>query len=441
MHVETKGAAVSASYYESLADDELASQIAQLEELVAQTKARGLKLNMARGKPCAEQVDLSRPMLDALASDADLTDGGVDCGNYGCLEGIPAARALFGQVMGVPAENVFMGGESSLTLMYDSVSHAMVKGVCGSEPMLLQMQGRRLKWICLVPGYDRHFGIVSQFGFECVCVPLGQDGPDMDAVEALVADPDVKGMWCVPKYSNPTGCVYSDEVVERIARLKPAAPDFRVYWDNAYCEHFLYPEGAAPLANVFELSCAAGNPDLVLQFCSTSKITFPGAGVAAMAASKANLDDLKSEWKHRMIGHDKLNQLRHVLYLRDLDGLRAHMAKQAQIMRPRFELVERRLTEGLGELGCASWTHPRGGYFVSFDGPEGSAKAVWALCAECGVTLTSAGATFPGGDDPKDSNIRIAPTFPTLDELDAALGVFVLCVKLVAARLAAAKRA
>ena len=432
---------MSASYYESLTDAELASQIAQLEELVAQTKARGLKLNMARGKPSSEQLDLSRPMLEVLDASSDLSDGGVDCRNYGCLEGIPAARQMFGEVLGVPADNVFMGGESSLTLMYDSISHAMLKGVCGAEPMLLQMQKAPLKWICLVPGYDRHFGIVSQLGFECVCVPLGQDGPDMDTVEKLVADPAVKGMWCVPKYSNPTGCVYSDEVVARIAALKPAAPDFRVYWDNAYCEHFLYPEGAARLANVYELSCAAGNPDLVLQFCSTSKITFPGAGVSAMAASKANLDDLKGEWKHRMIGHDKLNQLRHVRYLGDVEGLRAHMAKQAQVMLPRFQLVERRLTEGLGQLGVASWTHPRGGYFVSFDGPEGSAKAVYALCAECGVTLTNAGATFPGGVDPKDSNIRIAPTFPALDELDQALSVFVLCVKLVSARLAAAKRA
>ena len=432
---------MSASYYESLSDSELASQTAELEERIAQIKARGLKLNMARGKPSSEQLDLSRPMLDVLKSDAVLADGGVDCANYGCLEGIPSCRKFFGDILGVPADNVLIGGESSLTLMYDAVSHAMVKGVCGADPMLLQTQARKLKWICLVPGYDRHFGIVSQFGFECVCVPLGEDGPDMDAVEALVADPDVKGMWCVPKYSNPSGCVYSDEVIERIARLKPAAPDFRVYWDNAYCEHFLYPEGAAPIANVFELSCTAGNPDLVYQFCSTSKITFPGAGVSAMAASKANLDDLKSEYKHRMIGHDKLNQLRHVLYLCDLDGLRAHMAKQAEIMRPRFELVEKRFTEGLGDLNVASWTHPRGGYFVSFDGPEGSAKAVFELCAECGVTLTGAGATYPGGVDPKDSNIRIAPTYPTLAELDEALGVFVTCVKLVSARLARAARA
>ena len=418
------------SYYESLSDAELAGQIADLEERVAQVKAQGLKLNMARGKPSPEQLDLSRPMLDVLPADADLVDGGVNCANYGCLEGIPSCRKLFGDILGVPADNVFIGGESSLTLMYDAVSHAMVKGVCGAEPMLLQMQKRPLKWICLVPGYDRHFGIVSQFGFECVCVPLGESGPDMDAVEALVADPDVKGMWCVPKYSNPTGCTYSDEVVERIARLAPAAPDFRVYWDNAYCEHFLYPEGAAPLANVFELSAKAGNPDLVYQFCSTSKITFPGAGVSAMAASDANLVDLKSEYRHRMIGHDKLNQLRHVKFLHDGKGLAEHMAKHAAILRPKFELVNRKLSESLSEIGGCTWSKPRGGYFVSFNAPAGCAKRIVELAKNAGVTMTGAGATWPYKQDPADSNIRIAPSLPPVEELDAALDVFVCCVKL-----------
>ena len=439
--IHEKGPTVTASIYESLAQDELDRCIAALEEEVAQIKARGLKLNMARGKPSGEQLDLSLPMLDVLGSSDALVEDGLDCRNYGCLEGLSSCRELFGSVLGVPAANVFIGGESSLTLMYDAVSHAMVKGVCGAEPMLLQMQRAPLKWICLTPGYDRHFGIVEQFGFECVCVPLGQDGPDMDAVESLVADPQVKGIWCVPKYSNPTGCVYSDEVVARIAALRPAAPDFRVYWDNAYCEHDLYPEQPAHLANVFELAQAAGNPDLVYAFCSTSKVTFAGDGVSAMAASAANLADLKAEWKHRMIGHDKVNQLRHVRFLRDLEGLRAHMARQAAVLRPRFELVEKRLSEGLGELGVAAWTRPRGGYFVSFDGPQGSARAIVELCATCGVTLTAAGATYPGGRDPLDRNIRIAPSYPSLPELDEALGVFVTCTKLVAARLAAAGRA
>lgn len=423
------------SYYESLQTAELDAEIARLEEEVAAIKARGLSLNMARGKPCAEQLELSRPMLEVLDAASDLCDGGVDCRNYGCLEGIPSARALFGEVLGVPADNVLIGGESSLTLMYDALSHAMVKGVCGAEPLMLQMQHGPLGWICLTPGYDRHFGITEQFGFDLRAVPLAPDGPDMDAVEELVSDPAVKGMWCVPKYSNPSGVTYSDETVRRIARLKPAAPDFRIYWDNAYCEHDLYPERLARPLNIFDELHAAGNDDLVYAFCSTSKMTFPGAGVSAMAASEANLADLLSEYTHRMIGHDKLNQLRHVRYLRNLDGLRAHMARQAEVLRPRFELVARRLEEGLGDLGIARWTNPDGGYFVSFDGPCGSAKAIVARCRECGVSLTGAGATWPYGNDPSDSNIRIAPSFPSLDELDAALGVFVTCVKLVSAEL------
>lgn len=389
---------------------------------------------MARGKPSPQQLELSLPMLDVLTSGSDLADGGVDCRNYGCLEGIPSARALFGELLGVPAENVLIGGESSLTLMYDALAHAMLKGVCGSEPLLLQMQRSRLKWICPVPGYDRHFGITEQFGFELVPVAMGEDGPDMDAVEELAGDPAVKGMWCVPKYSNPSGAVYSDETVRRIARLRPAAPDFRVYWDNAYCEHDLY--GRVELDNIFDELAAASSPDLAYEFCSTSKMTFPGAGVSAMAASKANLDDLESENKHRMIGHDKLNQLRHVRYLGGVEGLREHMAAQAAVLRPRFELVQSRLHEGLDGLGVARWTDPRGGYFVSFDGLQGSAKAIVALCAECGVSLTAAGSTWPGKRDPYDSNIRIAPSFPSLEELDAALGVFVTAVKLVSARLA-----
>lgn len=431
---------MSSSYYENLSDAELAAQIASLEEEVAAIRARGLALNMARGKPSSEQLDLSRPMLGTLGPDDDLHDGALDCRNYGCLEGIPSARALFGEVMGVAPSRVLIGGESSLTLMYDALSHAMVRGVCGGEPFMLQMQRGPLAWLCLTPGYDRHFGIVEQFGFEPVCVPLLDDGPDMDRVEELVADPAVKGMWCVPKYSNPSGVTYSDEVVRRIARLRPAAPDFRVYWDNAYCEHDLYDE-RAELLNVFDELDACGNADLVYEFCSTSKMTFPGAGVSAMAASEANLADLKSEYTHRMIGHDKLNQLRHVRFFGDAAGLRRHMQAQAAVLRPRFELVQRRLEEGLGGLGVASWTNPRGGYFVSFDGPEGSAKAIVDACASCGVVLTAAGSTWPHGRDPRDANIRIAPSFPALDELDAALGVFVTCTKLVCARLAAGVRA
>jgi aspartate/methionine/tyrosine aminotransferase len=426
------------SYYASLAPAELAAEVARLEAEVDAIRARGLKLNMARGKPSPEQLDLSRPLLAALAPNDDLTDGGVDCLNYGCLEGIPSARAFFGELLGVPASQVLIGGESSLTLMYDALDHAMVHGVCGGEPFCRQMERGPLKWVCLVPGYDRHFGIVSQFGFEPVVLPLGEHGPNVDDLRRIVeSDPQVKGVWCVPKYSNPTGVTYSDEVVRAIAALKPAAPDFRVYWDNAYLVHDLVPGQGDELLNVFDaIAEQGGDPNLVYEFCSTSKITLPGAGVAAMAASERNLQDLLSEYKHRMIGHDKVNQLRHVRFLRDQQGLAEHMAAQAAVLRPRFELVERRLGEGLGELGCCSWTHPRGGYFVSFDGPRGSAKKIVELCASCGVTLTAAGATFPGGNDPADTNIRIAPSYPALEELDAALDVFVACVKLVSARLA-----
>lgn len=428
------------TYYETLDDETLKREIQQLRAQVDEIKAASLNLNMARGKPCAEQLDLSMPMLDTLGSDAQLiASDGTDCRNYGCLMGLPEARKLFGDVLGVPADNVFIGGESSLTLMFDAVSHAMTFGVMGSEPLLLQMQRAPLKWICLVPGYDRHFAISERFGFELVSVELGPDGPDMDKIEQLVADPTVKGMWCVPKYSNPSGIVYSDEVVRRIANLHPAAPDFRVYWDNAYCEHHLYDDHQE-LLNIFEECQKAGNPDLVYEFCSTSKITFPGAGVSAFGASTGNLEDLKASLTVQMIGHDKINQLRHVRYLGNLEGLRAHMKKHAEILRPRFELVQSKLSEGLGELNLANWSHPRGGYFVCFDGPQGSARRIVDLAGQCGVKLTGAGATWPYHKDPRDTNIRIAPSYPSLEDLGAALDVFVVCVKLVSAELAAQAR-
>lgn len=427
------------SYYDQLSVEELDAQIALLEAQADAVAASGLSLNMARGKPSGEQLDLSRPLLDVLKSDSDLYDGSVDCRNYGGFEGIASCRALFAELLGVTADRVFVGGESSLTLEFDTLEHAMVHGVRGCEPLLLQMQRGPLKWICLTPGYDRHFGITEQFGFELVAVPLTPDGPDMDRVEELVRDPAVKGMWCVPKYSNPSGQTYSDEVVRRIAALQPAAPDFRVYWDNAYCVHHLYDEGDE-LLNVFDAIDEVGGRDLVYAFCSTSKITFPGAGVSAMAASKADMADLLAEFKHRLISHDKINQLRHVRFFGDVEGIHTHMREHAKIVRPRFELVQRRLQEGLGDLGVATWTQPRGGYFVLFNGPEGSAKAIVDMAKRCGVVLTGAGATWPCGRDPHDSDIRIAPTLPTLDELDRALDVFVLCVKLVSARLARGRR-
>ncbi len=425
------------SYLAKLDDRALSQEITQLEDEVREVRAKGLSLNMARGKPCPEQLDLSMPLLDTLDSKSDLiAEDGTDCRNYGQLMGIPEARRLFGQVLGVPADRVFVGGESSLNLMFDAVSHAMSLGVCGNEPMLLQQAhhpAEPLKWICPVPGYDRHFAITETFGFELITVPMEGDGPDMDAVEGLVADPTVKGIWCVPMYSNPTGIVFSDEVVRRMARLRPAAPDFRVFWDNAYCEHHLYDDHPV-LLNIFDECDKAGNPDLVYEFCSTSKITFAGAGISAMAASPANLEDLKRTLTVQTIGHDKVNQLRHVRFLGDIEGLHAHMRLQAQILRPRFELVQRRLSEGLGGLGVGTWTNPRGGYFVSFDGLPGTAKETVRLAKECGVTLTDAGATWPYHDDVNDTNIRIAPSYPNLEELDQALGVFVTCVKLAAAR-------
>ena len=437
------------SHYASLDAAALDSEIARLEEQVGEIRARGLKLNMARGKPSPEQLDLSLPMLDVLGADSDLTAAdGTDCRNYGVLMGIPECRGLFGQLFGVPAEQVFIGGESSLTLMYDTVSHAMTHGVCGGEPWMLQMarakqQGGSLKWLCFVPGYDRHFAITECFGFELIAVPLLEDGPDMDEVERLVADPSVKGMWCVPQFSNPSGITYSDEVVARIAALSPAAPDFRVFWDNAYCEHPLTNGLPAKeyVANIFEACERAGHPDLVYAFCSTSKMTLPGSGVSALATSPANLADLAKTLTVQMIGHDKINQLRHVRFFGGIEGLREHMRFQAAILRPRFELVEQRLQEGLGELGVATWSHPRGGYFVSFDGPEGSAKAIVEMADSCGVKLTGAGSTWPYGRDPHDANIRLAPSFPTLEELGEALDVFVACVKLVSARLERASRA
>ena len=436
------------SRYASMDVATLDAEIARLEAQVGEIRARGLKLNMARGKPSPEQLDLSLPMLDVLGADADLTaSDGTDCRNYGVLMGIPECRALFGELFGVPAAQVFIGGESSLTLMYDTVSHAMTHGVCGGEPWMLQMarakqQSDSLKWLCLVPGYDRHFAITESFGFELVAVPMCDDGPDMDVVERLVADPGVKGMWCVPQFSNPSGITYSDEVVARIAALSPAAPDFRVFWDNAYCEHPLTDGLPAEerVANVFEACERAGHPDLVYAFCSTSKMTLPGSGVSALATSPANLADLSKTLTVQMIGHDKINQLRHVRFLGDVEGLRAHMRRQAAILRPRFELVEQRLQEGLGELGVATWSHPRGGYFVSFDGPEGSAKAIVEMADSCGVKLTGAGSTWPYGRDPHDANIRLAPSFPTLEELGEALDVFVTCVRLVSARLERASR-
>ncbi|MFR3275668.1 MAG: aminotransferase class I/II-fold pyridoxal phosphate-dependent enzyme [Collinsella phocaeensis] len=424
--------------YQKMGPAELDAAISDLEAQVAEVKARGLALDMARGKPSPAQVDISRPMLDILGSDADLTDGGVDCSNYGCFEGIPSARRLAGEFLGVPAEQTIVLGASSLNIMQSVIVHYWEKGVPGCTPW---HKLEDVKWLCPAPGYDRHFGLTQDLGIENVPVRMTETGPDMDEVERLVAsDPSIKGMFCVPKYSNPTGVTYSDETVRRLATMECAAPDFRIVWDNAYAVHDFGDEPEV-LANVFDYAREAGNEDRILAVASTSKITFPGAGIAFFGSSPANVTEVANTLKVGLISANKLNQLQHVRFMPTLDDVRAHMRKHAEFLRPRFACVERRLEEGLGGTGCATWTHPNGGYFVSFDGPEGSAKRVGALCAEMGVKLTPAGATWPGGKDPRDTNIRIAPSYPSVEELEAALDVLVLAVKLVSAQLARDERA
>lgn len=428
--------------YQQMDAAELDAAIDLLQEQVDEVKARGLKLDMARGKPSPAQVALSRPMLDVINAESDLTDGGIDCSNYGGFEGIPSARALAGQFLGVPAEQTLVLGSSSLLIMHDVAGQFWRCGTRGGEPWgayAASHGGAAPKFLCPSPGYDRHFGITRDLGFENVPVPMTETGPDMDAVEALVkSDAGIKGIWCVPKYSNPTGVTYSDETVRRLVSMEAAAPDFRIFWDNAYCVHDIYDEGDE-LLNVFDAAREAGNEDRVIGFASTSKITFPGSGIAFVAASPAVIKEVADSLKMGLISADKMNQLRHVRFLPDIDAVRAHMRRHAEFMRPRFEAVERKLSEGLGGTGCAEWTHPRGGYFVSFDGPEGSAKRVGALCAEMGVKLTPAGATWPG-EDPRDTNIRIAPSYPSVEELERALDVLVLAVKLVSAQLARESR-
>ena len=421
------------STYADLSAAELDTLRAQLEEEYAGYKAKALKLNMARGKPAAAQLDLSMPMLDILSSDADYKSAdGTDCRNYGVVDGLPEAKEFMASMLDDEAENVIVFGNASLNIMYDAVARCWMFGTLGSTPW-----GRldTVKWICPVPGYDRHFGVTEAFGIEMITVPMLADGPDMDEVERLVAeDESVKGIWCVPKYSNPGGVTYSDEVVERLANMECAADDVRIFWDNAYCVHHLYDDVADQdhLMDIGDACIEAGNPDRYFKFASTSKVTFPGAGIAAMAASPENVADIKKRMGVQTIGHDKLNQLRHVRFLRDAEGLARHMAKHAAIVRPKFELVCEKLEAGLAETGCGSWSNPRGGYFVSFDAPAGTAKRIVGLAKEAGVVMTGAGATYPYKNDPADSNIRIAPTLPPLEELEAAMDVFVCCVKLAA---------
>ena len=417
--------------YADLSTGELEELRKQLEEEYAGFKAKELKLNMARGKPAAAQLDLSMPMLDIIASDADFkSEDGTDCRNYGVVDGLPEAKRFMASMLDDEAENVIIFGNASLNIMYDAVARCWMFDTLGSTPWC---KLDTVKWICPVPGYDRHFGVTEAFGIEMINVPMLADGPDMDEVERLVAqDESIKGIWCVPKYSNPGGVTYSDEVVTRLAEMECAAEDLRIFWDNAYCVHHLYEDAAEQdhLMDIGDACIEAGNEHRYFKFASTSKVTFPGAGISAMAASPENIAEIKARMGVQTIGHDKLNQLRHVRFLHDADGLARHMAKHAAIVRPKFELVCQKLEAGLGETGCGTWSNPRGGYFVSFDAPEGTAKRIVGLAKEAGVVMTGAGATYPYKNDPKDSNIRIAPTLPPLEELEAAMDVFVCCVKL-----------
>ncbi len=419
------------AHLEEAARDELKADLARAREEYAAFQAEGLALNMARGKPSAEQLDLSMPMLGMLASAEDcLGEDGTDCRNYGVLDGIPEAKRLMSCLLDDEPDNVIVFGNSSLNVMYDTLARCLDFGTGGCAPWFTC---DNVKWLCPVPGYDRHFSVTEAFGIEMIPVPLTEDGPDMDEVRRLAADDEhVKGIWCVPKYSNPSGTTYSDDVVRALAGMNCAAEDFRIFWDNAYCVHHLF-DAVDEQDRLLDIGIAcreAGNPDRYFKFASTSKITFPGAGISAMASSPGNIAETKKQISPQIIGHDKLNQLRHVRFLRDAEGVAAHMSKHASILRPKFQMVLDKLDNGLADVDGCSWTSPRGGYFVLLNAPEGTAARIVELAKGAGVTLTGAGATWPHGDDPHDSDIRIAPTLPPLDELDAAMDVLVCCVKL-----------
>ena len=417
--------------YLNCGKEELEKEYAALAKEYEDVKGKGLRLNMARGKPGKEQLDLSLGLLDVLNSKSDFvgTDG-MDCRNYGVLEGIDECRKLFGDILGVDSKYVMVGGSSSLNMMFDTISCMMTKSIVDGCKPWYEVKNR--KFLCPVPGYDRHFGITEYYGFEMIPVPMTENGPDMDVVEKLVeSDDSIKGIWCVPKYSNPQGLTYSDETVKRFAALKPAAKDFRIMWDNAYCIHDIN-DTPDELLNIFDECKKNGTEDMPVLFCSTSKITFPGAGVAAMAASENNMKVFKERYNYEVISYDKLNMLRHVRYFKDFDGIMEHMQKHKEVLRPKFDIVLNALESNLKPVGIGEWTNPNGGYFVSIDVLSGTAKRVVQLCKEAGVVMTGAGATYPYGKDPDDKNIRIAPTFPPNDELITAMDVFCICTKLAA---------
>ena len=413
--------------YNDMSKEELLVLKESLNKEYAEAKAKGLALDMSRGKPSAKQLDVSLGLLDTINSSSDLKSlDGTDCRNYGVLDGIPEAKKLMADMMGTTPDHVIVYGNASLNIMYDQISRAYTHGILGNTPWC---KLDKVKFLCPVPGYDRHFAITERFGIEMINIPMSESGPDMGMVEEYVSkDASVKGIWCVPKYSNPQGYTYSEETVKRMAALKPAAEDFRIFWDNAYVIHDLYDDNKDEIADIISECEKAGNPDMVFEFASTSKVSFPGSGIAALATSANNIADIKKQLTIQTIGHDKLNQLRHVRFFKDINGLKEHMRKHAEFMRPKFEAVESVLEEELGGLGIGSWTEPKGGYFISFEAMDGCAKAIVAKCKEAGVKLTGAGATFPYGKDPKDSNIRIAPSFPTPEEMKQAADLFVLCV-------------
>ncbi|MGN0709405.1 MAG: aminotransferase [Anaerovoracaceae bacterium] len=425
--------------YLKMSDAELSSELEKMKQQYKRYQRMGLNLDMSRGKPCKEQLDISMGMMDVLNSESDLCCAdGTDCRNYGVIGGIDEARELMGDMMENNPANVLIYGNSSLSIMYDTISRSMTHGVMGNTPW---KDLKEVKFLCPVPGYDRHFGITEYFGIKMIPVPMSPTGPDMDMIEDLVSsDPAIKGIWCVPKYSNPQGYTYSDETVMRFARLKPAALDFRIFWDNAYCIHHLYEDKQDHIIEILAECKRAGNPDLVYKFASTSKVTFPGSGISAIASSPNNMQDILDQLRHQTIGYDKVNQLRHVRFFHDIHGMMEHMMKHAEILRPKFESVEEIFDKELSGRDIGYWTNPIGGYFICFKGLEGTAKKIVDRAKKAGVTLTKAGATWPYGNDPKDQYVRIAPTFPPLNDLKQAAQLFTLCTRIVSAEKILADR-